>query len=155
MIEIIAAVSAAGKAFNYIQAAVNKGHEINDLAHKFGAFFDAKDKIAEAEASVENASAMSKLFAKGSVESAALEITMAKQKTMQMERQLREIITYTVGQEVYVEMLRTRTTIRKQRLDAARARAARRRLIIDGIGFAFLGIIFLVCGLAIVSVITK
>ena len=155
MIEIIAAVSAAGKAFNYIQAAVNKGHEINDLAHKFGAFFDAKDKIAEAEASVENASAMSKLFAKGSVESAALEITMAKQKTMQMERQLREIITYTVGQEVYVEMLRTRTAIRKQRLDAARARAARRRLIIDGIGFAFLGIIFLVCGLIIVSVITK
>ena len=155
MIEIIAAVSAAGKAFNYIQAAVNKGHEINDLAHKFGAFFDAKDKIAEAEASVENASAMSKLFAKGSVESAALEITMAKQKTMQMERQLREIITYTVGQEVYVEMLRTRTTIRKQRLDAARARAARKRLVIDGIGFAFLGIIFLVCGLIIVSVITK
>ena len=155
MIEIIAAVSAAGKAFNYIQAAVNKGHEINDLAHKFGAFFDAKYKIAEAEASVENASAMSKLFAKGSVESAALEITMAKQKTMQMERQLREIITYTVGQEVYVEMLRTRTTIRKQRLDAARARAARKRLVIDGIGFAFLGIIFLVCGLIIVSVITK
>jgi hypothetical protein len=74
---------------------------------------------------------------------------------MQMERQLREIITYTVGQDVYVEMLRTRTAIRKQRLDAARARAARRRLIIDGIGFAFLGIIFLVCGLAIVSVITK
>jgi hypothetical protein len=68
VIEIIAAVSAAGKAFNYIQQAVNKGHEINDLAHKFGAFFDAKDKIAEVEAGVENASAMSKLFAKGSVE---------------------------------------------------------------------------------------
>ena len=79
MIEIIAAVSAAGKAFNYIQQAVNKGHEINDLAHKFGAFFDAKDKIGEVEAGVENASAMSKLFAKGSVENAALQITMAKQ----------------------------------------------------------------------------
>ena len=52
MIEIIAAVSAAGKAFNYIQQAVNKGHEINDLAHKFGAFFDAKDKIGEVEAEI-------------------------------------------------------------------------------------------------------
>lgn len=153
MIEIIAAVSAAGRAFNYIQQAVAKGHEINDLAHKFGAFFDAKDKIAEAEASVENASAMSKLFAKDSVESAALQITMAKQKTVQMEKQLREIITYTVGQEVYIEMLRTRATIRKKRLEAARAKAARKRLIIDGLGFAFLGTILLACIMFIVGVV--
>ena len=153
MIEIIAAVSAAGRAFNYIQQAVNKGHEINDLAHKFGAFFDAKDKIAEAEASVENASAMSKLFAKGSVESAALQITMAKQKTMQMEKQLREIIVMTVGEDVYSEMIRTRTSIRKQRLEAARAKAARNRLIIDGIGFAFLGTILFACIMAVVGVV--
>ena len=153
MIEIIAAVSAAGKAFNYIQQAVNKGHEINELAHKFGAFFDAKDKIAEAEASVENASAMSKLFAKGSVESAALQITMAKQKTMQMEKQLREIIVMTVGEDVYIEMIRTRTSIRKQRLEAARAKAARKRLVIDGIGFAFLGTILFACIMAVVGVV--
>ena len=153
MIEVIAAVTAAGKAFNYINAAVNKGHEINDLAHKFGAFFDAKDKILEAEAGVENASAISKLFAKDSVESAALQITMAKQKTQQMERQLREIIIYTVGQDVYVEMLRTRAAIRKQRLDAARARAARRRLIIDGIGFAFIGTVLFACVMAVVGVV--
>ena len=152
MIEVIAALTAAGKAFNYINAAVNKGHEINDLAHKFGAFFDAKDKILEAEAGVENASAISKLFAKDSVESAALQITIAKQKTQQMERQLREIIIYTVGQDVYVEMLRTRAAIRKQRLDAARARAARRRLIIDGIGFAFIGIVLFACVMAVVGV---
>lgn len=152
MIEIIAAVSAAGKAFNYIQQAVNKGHEINDLAHKFGAFFDAKDKISEAEAGIENASVMSKLFAKGSVESAALQITMAKQKTLQMERQLREIITYTVGQDVYIEMLRTRATIRKQRLEAARAKAARKRLIIDGLGFIFIGLILSACVMVILRV---
>jgi hypothetical protein len=152
VIEIIAAVSAAGKAFNYIQQAVNKGHEINDLAHKFGAFFDAKDKIAEAEAGVTNASTMSKLFAKGSVESAALQITMAKQKTLQMEKQLREIITYTVGQDVYIEMLRTRATIRKQRLEAARAKAARKRLIIDGLGFIFIGLILFACVMVILRV---
>jgi hypothetical protein len=70
-----------------------------------------------------------------------------------MERQLREIITYTVGQEVYIEMLRTRATIRKQRLNAARARAARKRLIIDGIGFGFLGLILFACIMAVVGVI--
>jgi hypothetical protein len=153
VIEIIAAVSAAGRAFNYIQQAVNKGHEVQDLAHKFGAFFDAKDKISEAEAGIENASAMSKLFAKGSVENAALQITMAKQKTLQMEKQLREIIVMTVGEGVYIEMIRTRAVIRKQRLEAARAKAARNRLIIDGIGFAFLGTILFACIMAVVGVV--
>ena len=153
MIEIIAAVSAAGRAFSYIQQAVAKGHEVQDLAHKFGAFFDAKDKISEAEAGVENASAMSKLFAKGSVENAALQITMAKQKTLQMEKQLREIIVMTVGEDVYIEMIRTRATMRKQRLEAARAKAARKRLIIDGIGFAFLGTILFACIMAVVGVV--
>jgi CHASE3 domain sensor protein len=156
MIEIVAAVSAASRAFSYIQQAVNKGHEINDLAQKFGAFFDAKDKISEAEANVENASAMSKLFDKSSVESAALQITMAKQKTQQMEKQLREIITYTVGQEVYVDMMRTRARIRKQRLEAVRAQAARRRLIIDGIGFAIIGTVLFACLFAVLAaVITR
>lgn len=38
MMEIAVAIATAGKAFNYINAAVNKGHEIQDLATKFGAF---------------------------------------------------------------------------------------------------------------------
>jgi hypothetical protein len=50
-------------------------------------------------------------------------------------------------------MLRTRTTIRKQRLEAARAKAARKRLIIDGIGFAFIGTILFACIMAVVGVV--
>jgi len=152
VIEIIAAVSAASKAFNYINAAVNKGHEVQDLVHKFSAFFDAKDKVSELEASIQNASTISKLFDKGSVESAALEITMAKQKTLQMERHLREIMVYTVGEDVWIDMMRTRSHIRKQRLDIARARAARKRMIIDGIGFGFIGLVLFACVMAILRV---
>jgi hypothetical protein len=72
---------------------------------------------------------------------------------MQMEKQLREIIVMTVGEGVYIEMIRTRTVIRKQRLEAARAKAARKRLIIDGIGFAFLGTILFACIMAVVGVL--
>jgi methylmalonyl-CoA mutase N-terminal domain/subunit len=85
MMEIAVAIATAGKAFNYINAAVNKGHEIQDLATKFGAFFDAKDSILEHEASINNASTISKIFAKGSVEAQALQVTMAKHKAQQME----------------------------------------------------------------------
>jgi hypothetical protein len=152
VIEIIAAISAASRAFNYINAAVNKGHEVQDLVHKFSAFFDAKDKMSEIEANIQNASTMAKLFDKGSVESAALEITMAKQKTLQMERQLREIMVYTVGEDVWIDMMRTRSQIRKQRLDIARARATRKRMIIDGIGFGFIGLVLFACVMAILRV---
>ena len=152
MMEIAVAIATAGKAFNYINAAVNKGHEIQDLATKFGAFFDAKDSILEHEASINNASIISKIFAKGSVEAQALQVTMAKHKAQQMESQLRELIVLTVGQEFYVDMIRQRQAIRKQRLDAARARAARRRMIIDGIGFAFIGVILLISILAILGI---
>jgi hypothetical protein len=78
---------------------------------------------------------------------------MAKHKTQQMESQLRELIVLTVGQEFYIEMMRTRASIRKQRLEAARAKAARKRLIIDGIGFAFLGTILFACIMAVVGVV--
>lgn len=153
MMEIAVAVATAGRAFNYINAAINKGHEIQDLATKFGAFFDAKDSILEHEASINNASTVSKIFAKGSVESQALQVTMAKHKAQQMESQLRELIVLTVGQQFYVDMMRQRQVIRKQRLEAARARAARKRMIIDGIGFVFIGGIILMCILAIVGVL--
>ena len=153
MMEIAVAIATAGKAFNYINTAVNKGHEIQDLATKFGAFFDAKDSILEHEANINNASTVSKIFAKGSVESQALQVTMAKHKAQQMESQLRELIVLTVGQQFYVDMMRQRQVIRKQRLEAARARAARRRMIIDGIGFVFIGGVLLVSIIAIVSAV--
>jgi hypothetical protein len=153
MMEIAVAIATAGRAFNYINAAVNKGHEIQDLATKFGAFFDAKDSILEHEANINNASTVSKIFAKGSVESQALQITMAKHKAQQMESQLRELIVLTVGQQFYVEMMRQRQAIRKQRLEAARARAARKRMIIDGMGFLFISGLLLMCILAILGAV--
>jgi hypothetical protein len=58
---------------------------------------------------------------------------MAKHKTQQMESQLREIIVlYGPGEAFYNEMMKTRRTIRAQRLAAAEARAKRKRMIIDG-----------------------
>ena len=79
---------------------------------------------------------------------------MAKHKTQQMESQLREIIVlYGPGEAFYNEMLKTRRTIRQNRLAAAEAKAKRKRLIIDGIGFVFIGGVILVCILAIVGAV--
>jgi hypothetical protein len=93
-------------------------------------FFDSKEKILEIEKENQYGP---KLLRGSSVEAQALEIQMAKHKTQQMESQLREIIVlYGPGEAFYNEMMKTRRSIRAQRLAAAEARAKRKRMIIDG-----------------------
>jgi hypothetical protein len=125
-----ACVSGAMKAYNMVTKAVNAGREIEDTAQYIGKFFDSKEKILEIEKENEHGP---KFLRGSSVEAQALEIQMAKHKTQQMESQLREIIVlYGPGEAFYNEMMKTRRTIRQQRLSAAEARAKNKRLIIDG-----------------------
>ncbi len=126
---IAACISGASRAYNMVAKAVNAGREIEDTVQYLGKFFDSKEKILEIEKENQYGP---KLLRGSSVESQALEIQMAKHKTQQMEKQLRELLVLTVGEEFYNEMMKTRRTIRSQRLAAAEARAKKKRLIIDG-----------------------
>ena len=127
---ITACISGASKAYNMITKAVNAGREIEDTAQYIGKFFDSKEKLLE----IEKENQYGPKFLRGSsVEAQALEIQMAKHKTQQMEAKLREmIVVYGPGEAFYNEMMKTRRTIRAQRLAAAEARAKQKRLIIDG-----------------------
>ena len=148
---ITACISGASKAYNMITKAVNAGREIEDTAQYIGKFFDSKEKLLEIEKENQHGP---KFLRGSSVEAQALEIQMAKHKTQQMEAQLREIIVlYGPGEAFYNEMLKTRRTIRRQRLEAAEARAKRKRLIIDGMGYAFIGMILLACVMAVAGVL--
>lgn len=128
-VTIAACISGATKAYNLVAKAVNAGREIEDTASYIGKFFDHKERINEIEAEVQYGP---KLFRGQSVEAQALEIQMAKKKTADMEAQLRELCYYTVGKDFYDEMMQERRKIRQRRLDAAKARAERRRLFMDG-----------------------
>jgi len=129
-ITIAACVSGATRAYNMVAKAVNAGREIEDTAQYIGKFFDSKEKILE----IEKENQYGPKFLRGSsVEAQALEIQMAKHKTQQMETQLREIIVlHGPGEAFYNEMMKTRRTIRAQRLAAAESRAKRKRMIMDG-----------------------
>jgi hypothetical protein len=150
-VTISACIAGATRAYNLVAKCVNAGREIEDTAQYIGKFFDSKEKILE----IEKENKYGPKFLRGSsVEAQALEIQMAKHKTQQMESQLREIIVlYGPGEAFYNEMLKTRRTIRQNRLAAAEAKAKRKRLIIDGIGFVFIGGVLLVCILAIVGAV--
>ena len=149
---ITACISGASKAYNMITKAVNAGREIEDTAQYIGKFFDSKEKLLE----IEKENQYGPKFMRGSsVEAQALEIQMAKHKTQQMEAKLREmIVVYGPGEAFYNEMMKTRRSIRRLRLEAAEARAKRKRLIIDGtlillMTGATMGIIFWMVGLVV------
>ena len=149
---ITACISGASKAYNMITKAVNAGREIEDTAQYIGKFFDSKEKLLE----IEKENQYGPKFMRGSsVEAQALEIQMAKHKTQQMEAKLREmIVVYGPGEAFYNEMMKTRRTIRRLRLEAAEARAKQRRFIIDGtlillMTGATMGIIFWMVNLVV------
>ena len=141
MIEIAAAVSMATSAYNGIKRAIEMGREAQDVASAFGKFFDAKESIAEASVKHREGSKVKKLFSGTSVEAQALEITAAKHKTAQLEKELREFLLYSGQVQFYEDMMLERRRIREARIAEARRQAAKQALIIDGtiIGVSCIG----------------
>ena len=131
MIEIAAAISIASSAYRGIQNAVNAGREAHDLAQTFGKFFDAKESILEAGIKNENATILGKVFAGSSIESQAMEITAAKHKTLQMEKELREFLIWSGQEAFYIDMMEERKRIKRARIEAARRAAENRKFWVD------------------------
>ena len=92
MIEIATAVSLAAQSFKVLKQAVETGRELEDMHQYFGKWFEAKEQISEASMYAKNTSLVKKMFSGNSVESQALEITAAKHKIIQMEKELREFL---------------------------------------------------------------
>jgi len=131
MIEIAAAISIASSAYRGIQNAVNAGREAHDLAQTFGKFFDAKESILEAGIKNENSTILGKVFAGSSIESQAMEITAAKHKTLQMEKELREFLIWSGQEAFYHDMMEERKRIKRARMEAARRAAENKKFWID------------------------
>lgn len=131
MVEISIALAVASKAVSAIQQGFQMHKDASELTSQFSQFFDAKDDIAKARAEAENTTLSSKVFAKQSVESYALEVALAEHKTKELEKQLRELFVYTGQSEVYSQMMRIRKQERNRRLINARRKAEQKRFVAD------------------------
>lgn len=131
MMEIAAAISLANSAFNALKKGMETGREIEDMVGYFGKWFEAKDALSEQNINVNNQSAFKKMFSGNSVEAQALQVTHAKHKIKQMEKELYEYLLYSGQQEFYNDMMAERRAIRQARIDAAIKRSERKRFWID------------------------
>ena len=131
MMEIAAAISLASSAFNALKKGMETGREIEDMVDYFGKWFEAKDALSEQNINANNQPMLKKMFSGNSVEAQALQVTHAKHKIKQMEKELYEYLLYTGQQEFYNDMMAERRAIRQARIDEAIRRSDRKRFWID------------------------
>ena len=131
MMEIAAAISLASSAFSALKKGMETGRDIEDMVGYFGKWFEAKDALSEQNINVNNQPAFKKMFSGNSVEAQALQVTHAKHKIKQMEKELYEYLLYSGQQEFYNDMMAERRVIRQARIDAAVKQSQRKRFWFD------------------------
>ena len=129
--EIFAAVSACSTAYRFMKKAVSEGKELQDMTRAIGAFWDAREEISVIEQQATNPSKIAKLFGGSSVEAQALEVTLQKNKALQLEKDLKDLFFWSGNAHLWNEMVRERAKIRNLRIAAAKQKAQTRAAMID------------------------
>jgi hypothetical protein len=115
VLDPVTAFAAATSAFNFIKKAVEAGRELEDVGGQLGTWFGACADLKQAEEESRDPPLFKKLLHKGSVEQEALDNLMRRKKIEQQEKELRELIVYRFGVDVYREMMEERRSIRENR----------------------------------------
>jgi hypothetical protein len=147
------AFSAAQSAVGYIKQAIALGKDVNSLAGQFSKFFESSDAIHRERSKVKaKASRLGKTDAELGHE--ALQIAMHSDALRQAERELKDLILWTLGKpEMWEHMIKERTRLFKERAEAeheeAKRQLAHKKKMADQLIFAM----YFIAGSAIVFAI--
>ena len=119
------AFAAAQSAVGHIKQAIALGKDINSLVGQFSKFFESSDAIHRERSKVKaKGSRLGKTDAELGKE--ALEIAMHSDALRQAERELKDMILWTLGKpEMWEHMIKERTRLFKERAEAEQAEAER------------------------------
>ena len=117
------------------------------MTKQLSRWYGAVSDFNYADKEVNSAGGVSKLLMKGSIEQMALDITIHKQKILEQEKELRVLIQYTYGMNVYNEMIELRRKLRKKREDEIYRKREMKRTLLEG--FLVLLLIVLAAGFII------
>ena len=131
ILDPITAVATATTAFNAIKRGIQFGQDLEGMTKQLSKWYGAISDFNYADKEVNSAGGVSKLLMKGSIEQMALDITMNKQKILEQEKELRVLIQYTYGMNVYNEMIELRRKLRKQREDEVYRKREMKRQILE------------------------
>lgn len=114
------AFSAAQSAVGYIKQAIALGKDVHSLTGQFSKFFESSDAIHRERSKIKaKASRLGKTDAELGHE--ALQIAMHSDALRQAERELKDMILWTLGKpEMWEHMIKERTRLFKERAEAQR-----------------------------------
>ena len=127
----VSLVAMASTAFKGVQVLVSRGAEIEHVAQKLGQWYGLVSDLREAEKEAENPPLFKKMFDGESVEAQALNAVIAKKKIEEQEKQIRELIMYSYGQDTYNEMIQMRRDIRAKREQMIYKQRRKQRRMLD------------------------
>jgi len=153
--EIIAAVNVCASAYRFMKTAVNEGKDLNDMGRAIGKFFDAREEISVLEQKTTNPSKIEKLFGSKSIEAQALEITLQKNRAVQLEKELKDLFLWSGNGHLWQDTLRERARIRNLRIAEAKQKAQSRAAMIDIAAIIGTFAVIFVIGMIITSVIVE
>jgi hypothetical protein len=129
--EPMSLLAMASTTFKGLQILVSKGAEIEHVAQKLGHWYSLVSDLREAEKEAENPPLFKKMFDGESVEQQALNAVIAKKKIEEQEKQIRELIMYSYGQDTYNEMIQMRRDIRAKREQMIYRQRRKQRRMLD------------------------
>jgi len=129
--EIIAAVNVCASAYRFMKTAVNEGKDLNDMGRAIGKFFDAREEVSVLEQQATISSAIQRLFGGKSIESTALQITLEKNRAIQLERDLKDLFLWSGRGDLWEDTIRERARLRNLRIAEAKQKAQSRAAMID------------------------
>jgi len=144
------AFSAAQSAVGYIKQAIALGKDINSLSGQFSKFFESSDAIHRERSKVKaKGSRLGKTDAELGHE--ALQIAMHSDALRQAERELKDMILWTLGKpEMWEHMIKERTRLFKERAEAEQAEAERELAHKKKMADMFIFALYFIAGSAIV-----
>ena len=144
MIDPITAFAAASAAFKGIKTLVSAGREVEDVTRQIGKWFGAVSdyQFAAAEKKKANEKGIKKFLAPQSVEQEALDYVMNKKKLAEMEKELKNLLTWgNYPSGIYNDMIIARRRIKKEREQAIHRRERAKR---EMMSYAIYGTILVV-----------
>jgi hypothetical protein len=140
------AVSVGSKAFSLLKQGIAAGREIQDMASQLSEWGKAVSDIAYAAEKANEPPGVFKTLFGGGTQKSAIDIFAAQKQCEQQRKELRQLISYTYGNDAWLEFQAIERRVREQQ----REQVYRRQEIIESIVEFFLwsGIILITMAVA-------
>jgi len=155
MVDPVTAWAGAQAAYKGLQSGFAAGKELVDMASTLGKWMSCLSDIEQAEKEARNPPIFKKLFKGKSVEQEALETFAIKRKAEEQRKELKNWISWTLGQSAWNELIQMEVKIRKERKETLYRQRERRKHFAEIVVVGLASIVGAIMIIGIIILVSK